>query len=323
METNIHSTTNLFLITNNYQYALNNVDIIFITVPSFVIPEIIDNLILSKKTIIVLVPGSGGKEFFFKKYVEQGHIVVGMDRVPFVSRILESGKSVLVSKKKKIRYSLLNCYEDSSITQLLNYYLNINVDSIPNYLNITLTPSNQILHSTRLYSLLANNSIYNSFDRMIKFYAEWDDTSSYYLLSADNELQEIAKAYKLKGVISLKIHYESNTINEITEKIKNIKSLSNIDAPLILRKNKYFVDIESRYFKEDFLYGLFIIKGFAIIANINTPTIDKILLWYNSFSNILYFDDNKFINDFSINLPLPQNNNLNNIEDVFNYYNFY
>jgi hypothetical protein len=320
IDNNLTTESELYLVTDNYERALENADIVFITNPAFIIPNVVKKLTLTKKTTIFFIPGTGGREFLFKDLLQQGHLIAGLDRVPYVARINEPGKSVSFSKKKKIRFASFNNTENSYLEEILSSCLNITSEPISNYLNVTFTPSNQILHTSRLYALFSKNSINDSFERQIKFYAEWDNISSDYLLSVDDELQKIYKEFNLSEVISLKAHYESENSQKLTEKIRSIKSLSNIDSPLIEKDNMYFIDTNSRYFQEDFPFGLCIIKDFSVIANIDTPFIDKILNWYSSFFNLEYFVNGVFNGKDIHNLPLPRNFGINTKENVYNYY---
>jgi hypothetical protein len=310
----------LFLVTSDYEEALADADVIFVAVPAFIIQDIARKIKPGKKSVIILVPGSGGREFYFKPIAEQGHLIAGLDRTPFIARILEPGKTVIAFKKDKVRFALLNGNNNDYIKKLLSECLDIQSEPIVNYLNVTFTPSNQILHTTRLYSLFSGKNINDSFDRQIKFYAEWDDSSSDCLLSADCELQNICEAYNLSAVIPLKIHYDSVSVQKLTQKLRNIKSLGNIDAPLLCKDNKYFIDSASRYFQEDFPCGLFIIKDFAAIANIHTPVIDKITKWYASFFDLDYFNGDYLTGNDTKRLPLPHNFGMNSIAAVNTFY---
>jgi predicted dinucleotide-binding enzyme len=321
--THIETICELYLVTNNYDEALKDIDMVFITSPAFCVADIIKKMILSSKTIICFVPGTGGREFYSKELIDQGHIVLGMDRAPFVARIINEGMSVVVSKKNQIRFAVMRSKNQSDIAHFLSKMLNMVCLPLNNYLAVTLTPSNQILHTTRLYAIFLDRELNSLFDTQIKFYAEWDDFSSSCLLLADNELQEVCRRYKpmnLSEVVSLKTHYESNTVIEMTKKIRNIKSLAEIDAPLLFDNGKYIIDQKSRYFIEDFPFGLCIIKGFSDIVGVNTPTIDKILNWFEKFFHVTYFTRNNFNGVDLKNIPIPQNFGINSFNDVMDYY---
>lgn len=124
----------------------------------------------------------------------------------------------------------------------------------------------------------------------------------------DDELQKLTREIKgidLSGVVSLKKHYESDTVEKFTNKLKSIESLKSIETPLILKDNKYFLDLKSRYFTEDFIYGLAIIKSFGILFNVEMPTIDEVLKWYSDLLESSFFDGEKFVKDFEV---FPHNN---------------
>lgn len=50
--------------------------------------------------------------------------------------------------------------------------------SLPNYLSVTLTPSNSIFHTSRLYSLFKNWHEGITYSRNIMFHEEWNDEVS-------------------------------------------------------------------------------------------------------------------------------------------------
>jgi hypothetical protein len=272
------------------------------------------------------VPGTGGREFYCSELTKQGHTILGMDRVPFIARIKEQGISVFASKKQGIRFGVLYNPEKHDISSILSQLLAMPCLQLPNYFTVTLTPSNQILHTTRLYSMFFDKKIDDTFDKQIKFYAEWDNASSIYLLAADEELQKICRkleAYSvdLSHVVSLRNHYEVNTIFDMTTKLKSIKSLGNINAPLILKDNQYIIDRQSRYFIEDFPCGLCIIKSIATVTQVNTPTIDKILKWFETFFSVEYFVDVYFAGKDLKTLPIPQNFGIKSIKHIAEFYN--
>lgn len=161
-------------------------------------------------------------------------------------------------------------------------------------------------------------------DKVIEFYSEWDNDSSDILIKCDEELQFMCRlldGLDLKGVKSLKEYYESNTIDEMTEKIKSIKAFKGIETPMIKTEYGYIPDFKSRYFLEDFAYGLCIIKGFADVLNMNTPNIDKVINWYERISGVEYFKESEFLGCDLKGLPIPKNYGLKNKEDIIKYYN--
>lgn len=288
IDTNQKSTATNINVTNNYDKALNNCDLCIITVPSFMIEDTIARIKDFFPKIILFTPGYGDKHKYCNKLIKKGCIITGFDRSPYICRLIDAN-TVNASKKSQIRVGAVNYSKITEIAELYSNMFDFKVIALPNYLTVNFTPSNPILHTSRLYSMFKDYNKEHKFDHMIKFYAEWTDDSSEVMLAMDNELQEICRAIENKDkidlsmVVPLTVHYESPTVKLMTNKITSIKSFKNIDAPMIkTAEGCYLVDWNSRYFKEDFPFGLAILKKYAQQYKVNTPFMDKVLNWFYS-----------------------------------------
>ena len=309
-------------ITDDYDKALKNAEIVLITIPTFLIKDFISRLDVYNPKVVLFIPGYGGKEFFCQKLIQKGITIAGFDRSPYIAR-LTNITSVNASKKKSIRVGCING-NTIEICKILESIFSIKCLPVKNYLTITFTPSNPILHTSRLYSLFKDCTFDTILSKRIFFYAEWDDTSSDMLLKMDKELTKICDSFSnidLSEVIPNSIHYESYDIKSMTAKISGIKSFQNIEAPMIKTDEGYLIDKNSRYFKEDFLNGLVIIKAFAVISEVNTPHIDMVLKWYEKISNERIFNENNELNySLLTNIGIPQNYNIKTIKEVEQFY---
>lgn len=315
-------TGNKIIITSDYDFALSSAEIVLITLPTFLIKSFIEKLESYNPKLILFIPGYGGKEFFCNNLLQKGVIISGLDRSPYVARLTDINH-VNASAKRSIRVGALG-HKNDNIAELIESLFSIPCSQVKNYLTVTFTPSNPILHTSRLCSLFHEATFETEFTRMIKFYAEWNNSSSELLLKMDNELMNICKAFSgidLSGVIPSSQHYESKTPLELTNKISSIVSLHNIDSPMVKNDNKYFIDKNSRYFHEDFLHGLVILKAFAIIASIKTPNMDSVLRWYEKLttSNILDESDTLIFNKLE-DIGIPQNYGIKTKADVYSFY---
>ena len=233
---NKETTGKNIVVTDNYQDALKNCDLVIVTVPSFLIKNVVEQVSNFSIKMILFLPGYGGKEFYCKNLIEKGCLISGVDRTPYVAR-LSDPTTVHSSPKKHIRLAVLKNKASVQLCNLIENLFGIPCSPIQNYLNITFTPSNPILHTSRLFSMFRNATISTHFSRMIKFYAEWNDDSSSVLFKMDEELMQICKAFtkiNLSDVIPNSVHYESNTPVLLTKKMKSITSLQNIDSPMKL-----------------------------------------------------------------------------------------
>lgn len=301
-------------ITNDPEAAFRGVDYILVTHPCNLLPKIAPVIYdhTDTKTIIGIIPANGGGECAFKDFISRGNTVFGLQRVPSVARLIEKGKSVHCSGyRDELFVSSLPIASVNDCRDFIKNIFDMPCTSIPNYLNLTMTPSNPILHTTRLRTIFKDYYPGKEYDSLPLFYEEWSDESSKLLIACDTEVQDVCKAlpdFQLDYVKSLKIHYESPTVRAMTKKISSIASFKGLKTPQIKLKNgKLIPDLHSRYFTADFLYGLTIIQQVSRFTNVKTPNIDQTIDWYRKIA--LETDEFHF-SDYGIN----------NIEDLKAFY---
>lgn len=315
-------------VTGNAEEALVNAEVVFLTVPSFLTETAIQRCLpyLDAGMIFCIMPGTGGVEFFCREMLEKGVILAGFDRVTRISRVSVYGSSVNVAKKKGVRMAAVPCRETKRIARLMSGLFEMDCEPLDNYLTVTLTPSNPILHTSRLYDLFGNYRRGMTWDRNLYFYAEWTDSASELLLGCDEELQSVCRAFEtaahmnLQGVKPLKQHYEVRTASEMTHKMQSIHSLKNILSPMVRQNGFYVPDFNSRYFLEDFPYGLCILRGFAELAGVPAGHMDKILQWYCGVSGKAYYDDDRFVGKDLAEAAIPQNYGITSFEALEEFY---
>ena len=277
---------NIKLATNNPEVAFCDADLIMVTMPATMMNTIADLVYIhaSVKSIIGVVPGSGGSECAFRKCIERGNVFFGIERVPGIARLVQKGKSVKsTGYRNELHVASLPKKYAEKCANLVEGIFGITTTVIPDYLNLTMTPSNPILHTTRLCTLFRDwhdGVVYNS---VPLFYEEWDDASSELLIACDEEVQNIChtiSTFDLSYVKSLRIHYESYSVKAMTKKISSISAFKGLTTPVIRVNGGLIPDLHSRYFTADFSYGLNIIQQIARFVNVQTPNIDTTMEWY-------------------------------------------
>lgn len=291
--------------TNDKELAFGNSDLIFITLPAFCMKNFANEIysFIKENAYIGLIPGTGGGECAFYKFLDKGCTIFGLQRVPSVARLLEYGKAVkAVGYRNELHIATIPNLKINIIRDIIENIFDIKCTELPCYLNITLTPSNPILHTSRLYSLFKDYKADATYKEIPLFYQDWNNETSEILLKCDEEVQKICKKlsmFDLSYVKSLKIHYESDTPEALTKKIKSIKGFQGIETPNIkLNEKMYKPDFTSRYFTADFPYGIFIYKEIANFLCMQTPYIDKIIDWYKKLR--IVGDEFKYA-DYKIN----------------------
>lgn len=277
--------------TSDPREAFEGAEIIFVTVPAFMAEETAKTVcpFVGRGTKVGLVPGTGGMEFAFSETLGRGGVLFGLQRVPSVARLKEYGKTVCASGyREKLCLASIPSTECRVCCELVTYIFDMPCEALPNYLAVTMTPSNPILHTSRLYSLFREYREGTIYTHVPLFYEEWTDASSELLFACDGEVQAICAAFPefdLSDVRSLRLHYESETPQQLTAKITSIASFRGIETPMRAVEGGYIPDFSSRYFTADFPFGLSILRQIALFAGVKTPCLDKIYKWYAALAH--------------------------------------
>lgn len=276
--------------TNNPEEAFGDAELIFITLPSMMMNSIAEIIYkyADKAAYIGVVPGNGGSECAFKKCIEKGNVFFGIERVPAIARLVNKGRTVKsTGYREELHVAALPASFSRKCSDIVSDIFGIPCKEIPCFLNLTMTPSNPILHTTRLRTIFKDWHEGVVYEKLPLFYEEWDNESSELLFVCDEEVQKICaelSEFQLQYVKSLKDHYESYTIQAMTDKITSISSFKGLKTPSVEVEGGLIPDLHSRYFTADFSYGLSIIRQIANIAGVKVPNIDKLMSWYDGIA---------------------------------------
>lgn len=276
-------TGDLNLVTSNPKDAVSNANVVLLCVPGYLIEKTLVDVKpwLNKDVFVGSIVSSTGFFFFAHKILNSDTALFGFQRVPFISRVLEYGKiGNLLGYKKNIYVALENCNNPEETRLLLESMFLTPVNLLNNFYEASLTNSNPILHTGRLYSMWKDydGEVY---DTPSLFYADWTDEASEILISMDEEFMRLLKVLNIneRSIPSLLDYYESSDAKSLTEKLKSIEAFKTIKSPMIKNDVCWIPDFESRYFKEDFPFGLRFIKELSQKYNVPTPVIDKVYDW--------------------------------------------
>ena len=278
------------LSTSDERQSFESADLIFITMPAYCMESVAKKILpyARKGMKIGIVPGTGGGECAFRNCILAGAELFGLQRVPSVARLEEYGRVVRATGyRDTLHVAALPNSATENIRGIIESIFDMKCEALPNYLNLTLTPSNPILHTTRLKTIFEDYKPGMHYDSLPLFYEEWSDKTSYLLFDCDAEVQRICQAmveFDLSCVKSLREHYESDTPEALTQKIRSIKGFKGLTTPSVKEDSGYIPDLNSRYFTADFSYGLTIIKQIADIYGLYVPNIVETLNWYDNIS---------------------------------------
>ncbi len=278
------------LATNDPKEAFLYADFIIVTLPPSMMKSIADIIYehSDSRSMIGVVPGNGGGECAFRKCVERGNVFFGVERAPAIARLIQKGKTVKsTGYREELNVAALPQKHAERCAMLIESIFEKKTNVIPCYLNLTMTPSNPILHTTRLRTLFKDWHEGVVYDSVPLFYEEWNDSSSELLLACDEEVQNICHSlseFDLQFVKSLRVHYESPTVEAMTRKISSIQAFKGLKAPTVNVEGGLIPDLYSRYFTADFSYGLAVIQQIAGFAGVKIPNIDETMEWYKGIA---------------------------------------
>ena len=277
-------TGKLSQISAKPEEAIPQADIILICLPGYAIHDELVKIkpYLSKETIVGSVVSSTG--FFFEafKVLPSDISIFGFQRVPFISRIIDYGKKAeLKGYKDTLHVAIENTSEKEPIRAKLEKLFEKPVSIADSYYEVSLSNSNPLLHPARLYTMWKDWQPGIFYPRNPQFYAEWTVEASELLIQMDDEFQQFLKTLGLKpGCIpTILDYYESTDAVSLTQKLHDIRAFQGILSPMKEIEGGWIPDFSSRYFTEDFPYGMRFIVETAHKQGIPIHTIETVYQW--------------------------------------------
>ena len=270
-------------ITSNPEEVIPDSDMVLFCLPGFLIEQTLEQIkpFLNAATMVGTIVSSTGFFFFAHKVLGEKSKLFGFQRVPFIARVVEYGQTAnLLGYKSSLAIAAENIENKNAFAELIGRLFKTPTKLLSSFYEACLTNSNPILHTGRLYSMWHewNSSPY---DHCILFYKEWTEDAAQWLIDMDAEFMALLKKLPMNqgAVPSLLDYYESTDAKSLAAKLSSIKAFETIKAPMKETENGWIPDFESRYFTEDFPFGLRFIVELARKYNVPTPKIDIVYEW--------------------------------------------
>ena len=259
-------------------------EIVLVCLPGFAIHDELTKIkpYLSKNCLMGTVVSSTG--FFFEAFevLPADIALFGFQRVPFISRTIEYGqKAELKGYKESLHVAIEQTEDKESVRVILEQLFEKPVTLADSFYEVSLSNSNPILHPSRIYTMWKDWQPGIVYPRNPQFYAEWTLEASTLLIQMDKEFQSLLRNLGLKEGCILPIldYYESTDAESLTQKLRSIKAFQNIASPMKAVEGGFIPDFSSRYFTEDFPFGMRFIVETAQKHNVSIPVIGKIYQW--------------------------------------------
>lgn len=276
-------TGRLDRISDNPAELIPDADLVLFCLPAFMVEQTVLKIkpYLNPRTITGSVVGFTGFFIYCHKHLPKTSRLFAFQRVPYISRVVSYGQEAnLLGFRDELIMATENIPEKELFRSQIERLFGEKTELTDTFYEVTLSNSNPILHTGRLYTMWKDWDG-TPFDRCSLFYKEWTLQTSELEIRMDREF--FALLHKLnvntRFISTLLEHYESTDAEGMTAKIRSIGSLSTILSPMKETDGGWIPDFTSRYFTEDFPYGLSFIYNLAKENNIDCPNIEKVLMW--------------------------------------------
>ena len=279
-------TGNLANVTSDPSIVIPQADVVIVCLPGMYIRQELETIkpFLKKETAVGSIVSSTG--FFFQAHeVIPQQTLFGFQRVPFISRITEYGhKANLLGFKDSLKVVIENSNDTEGIRSTLEKMFDTPVSLLDNFYEVSLSNSNPLLHTSRLFTMWKDYKTGNFYPRQSMFYEEWTIDAAQLYIDMDKEFQQLLKVLGVKegSIPPVLEYYESHDAESLCHKIQSISAFKGIKSPMIETPQGWIPDFNSRYFTEDFGYGLRFIYNLAKKGILSVPHINEVYAWGSS-----------------------------------------
>lgn len=276
----------LHTVSDNPQEALQGAEVVLLCLPGYAIRGELEKIrpYVNRQTYVGSVFSSTG--FFFEalELLDEDVPLWGFQRVPFIARTETYGqKARLLGYKTSHKIAVERSGDKEGFRTVIEDLFGAPTNLLNNYLEASLTNSNPLLHTSRLYTMFGGENEGRVFPRMILFYEEWTTEAAQLLIDMDDEFFRLLELLPVSKTYLPRIldYYESHDAASLAQKLSSIQAFKGITSPMKQTADGWVPDYESRYFTEDFPYGLHYIWRLVHEHGIDTPNIDNVYAWGN------------------------------------------
>ena len=277
-------TAELAIVSDDVELTVGQADLVLFCLPGFAIRQTLLQIrdALKPRTAVGSVVSSTGFFLQAMEVLPSQVPLFGLQRVPFIARVEEYGhRARLLGYKSSLSMAVEHTTNGEELRQQVEHMLGTPTELLSNFYEVSLSNSNPLLHPSRLYDLWGQWQPGQVSSVVPLFYEEWTESAAEIYMSLDAELQQLLLVLPVrKGSIpSVLDYYESRDAASLAAKLRSIEAFKGIKAPMKAVEGGYVPDFQSRYFTEDFPYGLALVQRLARQHGINTPVTDKLCQW--------------------------------------------
>jgi hypothetical protein len=310
-------------------------DVVLIPLPSFAHVSTLRAIgpHLEEGCVVVALPGQGGFNWVARNILgpetASRVIVAGTNQLPYQCRTIHYGREVdLIGYKRNIRVATEPKERAAEVSTLLSDLIGVTrVDPVPNFITVTLTPANQVIHPTIMYGLFHDYT--EPLAEPPLFYQNTDDFTADVMTKTSDEVLAIARQVAALSGQQVPVPGLDEMMREMyadeLEDSRTMKSIfctnrgyRGLRAPMVKTSDGRFApDFGYRYLTEDIPRGQCVLKGVAQLAGVATPTIDRLIRWAGSVMDKEFVTSDGRLNPATLDeTAAPQAFGFNTVEAI-------
>ena len=303
--------------SSNAEDVIPGADVVLICAPANIHPLLLKRIapFVKSSAAIGALYSQGGFDWAVREaFAGRGDLLpklltFGLQNIPWICNLFDKaanyGKRVtLIGPKANLWVAASPVERTDEAVTLCEMLFDIPTFALPNFLTLTLTPSNQIIHPARYYSIFQDWDGVRSYTveeleakEALTLYADMDEFGAEQMQALDTELQCIKHALlrrfptlDLDAVLPLGARVVKQYGDDVTNRsslraiFRSNRGYAGCATPLKrLPSGRVQPLVACRLFWEDIPYGLVVLKSLAEMLDLVTPSIDFFIDWHQQF----------------------------------------
>jgi len=271
-------------ITNQAEAVIPHSDIVLLCLLGFAIREELEKIrpYLSATAAVGSIVSSTGFFFEAQRLLPKEQPLFGFQRVPFISRTTEYGRSAeLKGYKPLLNLAIEQTANKEELRLTIEQLFQTPTQLLQSHYEASLTNSNPLLHPSRLYTLWKDWHEGIVYDKNPYFYADWTLEAAQLYIDMDAEFQTLLRTLPVRSeaIPDVLTYYESHDAASLAHKLRTIPAFQGILSPMKEVEGGFLPDFHSRYFTEDFPFGMRFIIELAQEKGVQIPKIKEVYEW--------------------------------------------
>lgn len=320
-------------ITDDPASCIPNADYIILCMPVYqyrvALHRVAPHINRDKQVVVGTVYGQGGFNWMvdeiMQKYQLSNVTYFAFGLIPWVCRTKEYGHTG-ITYGVKVRNAVM-VYPKEHFARIndelfdkicYRWFKTGKVEQLDNFISITLSVDNQIIHPTRCYAICQEyGGKWEHAEDVPLFYKDYDAFSAQCLADLDDDYSKVRNRIKqlypdkdfhyMLNYLNLEHYTYNSSSSDIVDSFVNSPTLQAIRTPVIQDQDgSVEIDKNGRFFMDDIYYGIAIVKWMAELLLIDVPMIDKLLHWAQELrgEQIISEDNHLLLNSLDLVAPM-------------------